>query len=194
MKRVILIIVLFLPAVLCEAQVSVQIRDGEKMKSPEIFLMLALHDTIFAMREGIAIKNYASVKFDVDEKGIVSNVVFSVTTDSLVMQHIRNVLAATNHKWIIKRNDKSIKNKTSIVLPILFDLRPQVVKRRSTRTPEILGHITEDVEFEGMNLFHFGHNRDEDLFIYQKNKFKYEGIVLSPIKVRVPRDPDLNDY
>lgn len=176
------------------AQVQVGIQNGNRMMSPEIFLMLALHDTIFAMHEGISIKNYASVKFDVDEKGIVGNVVFSVTTDSLVMQHIRNVLATTNYRWIIKRNDKSVKNKMSIVLPILFDLRPQVVKRRSTRPPEILGHITEDVEFEGMNLFHFGNNRDEDLFIYQKNKFKYEGIVLSPIKVRVPRDPDLNDY
>ena len=194
MRCVIIISVLLMVNFTGAAQVQVGIKEGNRIKSPEIFFTLSLHDTIFAMHEGIAIKNYASVKFDVDEKGNVDNIGFSVTTDSLVIPHILNVLAATNHKWIIKRNGKQIKSKANIVLPIIFYLRPQVVKKRSTRSHEILGQITEDIEFEGMNIFHFSNNKEEDLFVYQKNGLKYEGIVLSPIKIKVPRDPDLNNY
>lgn len=176
------------------SQVSVQLlNESNKVGSPELYFKYKLQDTIFAKHEGLKIKNFASVKFDIDKHGIVSNVDFSISTDSLLEPYINNVLMSTNHHWIIKQNGKRIKAKVTIILPIIFTLQPQIIKKTTTRVDDVLEQPIENIEHEAIDLFQFYRKKYDTYFSY-RNPIKYFGIVLNPIDVRVPYDPDANDY
>lgn len=176
------------------SQVSVQLlNESNKVGSPELYFKYKLQDTIFAKHEGLKIKNFASVKFDIDKHGIISNVDFSISTDSLLEPYINDVLATTNHHWIIKQNGKRIKTKVTIILPIIFTLQPQIIKKTTTRVDDVLEQPIENIEHEAIDLFQFYKKKYDTYFLY-RNPIKYFGIVLNPIDVRVPYDPDANDY
>jgi hypothetical protein len=176
------------------SQVSIQLlKGGNKGSSPELYFKYKLQDTIFAKHEGLKIKNFASVKFDIDKHGTVSNVDFSISTDSLLEPYINDVLMSTNHQWVIKQNGKRIKTKMTIILPIIFTLRPRVIKKTSTRVDDVLEQPIESIEHEAIDLFQFYKKKYDTYFLY-RNPVKYFGVVLNPIEVRVPYDPDANDY
>jgi hypothetical protein len=78
------------------AQVKVELTD--RIKYPEVHFYKHLHDIILSANQGVNFSNYASVKFNIDKKGIIGNILFSTYTDSLVMPHIYNVLISTKSK------------------------------------------------------------------------------------------------
>ncbi|HEY9004662.1 MAG TPA: hypothetical protein VIM75_00945 [Ohtaekwangia sp.] len=195
MNRSVKLILLFaLIGKVAYAQISVQLRDKNKAPlSPELYFKFKLQDTIFSKHEGLKIKNFASVKFDVDKNGFINNIFFSVSTDSLLKPYIKDALNSTNQRWIIKHDNKRIKGSVTIILPILFTLRPRIEKRGSSRVDEFLGEPVENIEVEATDLFQF-EKKPYILFYSYRNPVKYSGVVLNPIDVRVPYDPDANDY
>lgn len=80
---------------------------------------------------------------------------FSISTDSLLEPYINDVLTATNHHLIIKQNGKRIKTKVTIILPIIFTLQPQIIKKTTTRIDDVLEKPIENVEHEAIDLFQF---------------------------------------
>lgn len=188
------ILLLLLITQATKGQVSIELLNAHNNPGPpELYFKYKLQDTIFNKHEGLKLKNFASVKFDVDKNGVVSNIFLSISTDSLLRPHIINVLMSTNHHWIIKQNNKRIKKKVTIILPMIFTLRPRDTKKTSTRVDELFGDPFEDIELEATHLFQFN-KKDYGLYKFYRNVIKYDGIVLNPIEVRVPNDPDADDY
>ena len=188
------ILLLLLISQATKGQISIELLNTyNNPGSPELYFKYKLQDTIFNKHEGLKLKNFASVKFDVDKNGVISNILFSISTDSLLRPHITNVLMSTNHHWIIKQSNKRIKKKITIILPMIFTLRPRETKKTSTRVDELFGDPFEDIELEATHLFQFD-KKDYSLYRFYRNVTKYDGIVLNPIEVRVPDDPDANDY
>jgi hypothetical protein len=197
MKRELLIgikLLLLLFSQVANAQVSVELSTSDANKiSPELYFMSKLEESIFTKHEGMKLTNLASVKFDVDKEGHVSNIAFSISTDSLLEPYIVDVLMSTDRKWVIRRDGKLIKSKVSIILPILFRLRPHTVKKVSTRINEISGKPSENMTWEQIHVFQFD-KKNDNLLLFYRDPIKYEGITLNPIEVRVPNDPDADDY
>ncbi len=152
-------------------------------------MMVKLQDTILAAGQGLNFDNYASVRFQVDKAGQISNIAFSIYTDSLVMSHLINVLLSTNGKWQIKRNGKAVREKVAIVLPVIFVLKPRLALKGKTEE-DPLGHPTLQVVDKGVQLFHFSTDRTSDYNTFIRSGEKFEGIVLNPILVRVPQSND----
>ncbi|MFD0998392.1 hypothetical protein ACFQ21_03700 [Ohtaekwangia kribbensis] len=176
------------------SQLSVQfLNESGKEVSPELYFKFKLQDTIFSKHEGIKLKNFASVKFDIDRNGLVDNIFFSALTDSLLKPYIIDVLMTTNNRWVINQNGKKFKKKVTLILPMIFTLRPRIEQKISTRIDVLSEKPFEDIEVEATGLFQFEKN-DRILYFAHKNPLKYFGIVLNPIEVRVPYDPDANDY
>lgn len=172
------------------SQVSIQLlNESNKAGSPELYFKYKLQDTIFAKHEGLKIKNFASVKFEVDKNGVINNIQFSIFTDSLLRPYITDVLMATNHRWIIKKKGKTVKEKVTIILPMICTLRPRVIRKTTTREEGPFDELFEDVELEAMHLFHF-----DKKYKFRRSIEKYDGIVLDPVDVMVPNDPDADDY
>lgn len=192
--KISIILPLLLLSQITNAQVSVELSITHNNKvSPELYFMSELQESIFAKHEGLKLKNFAAVKFDVGKKGDISNIMFSISTDSLLEPYIVDVLMSTNHKWIISRDGHPMKHKVSIILPMLFNLNPHIVKKISTRINEISGRPSENIVWEQMHILQFD-KKDDNLLLFYRNSIKYEGITLNPIEVRVPYDPDANDY
>jgi len=194
MKFLVRIFLLLLITQVVNGQVSIELLNSyNKSGPPELYFKYKLQDTIFSKHEGLKLKNFASVKFDVDKNGSIGNIHFSISTDSLLHPYISDVLMSTNNHWIIKQNDKNVKEKITIILPMIFTLRPRIIKKTSTRVDELFGDPFEDIELEATHLFQFN-KKDYSLYRFYRNVVKYEGVVLNPIEVRVPNDPDANDY
>jgi hypothetical protein len=175
-----------------QVSVELSISDANKI-SPELYFMSKLEESIFAKHEGMKLTNLASVKFDVDKEGRVSNIAFSISTDSLLEPYIVDVLISTDRKWIIRRDGKLMQNRVSIILPMLFRLRPHTVKKVSTRINEISGRPSENATWEQIHILQFD-KKNDNLLLFYRNPIKYEGITLNPIEVRVPKDPEADDY
>jgi len=187
---IITIFILIVP--ILYAQVRVDLDD--RIKYPEVFISKHLHDTILVANQGFHFSNFASVRFELDKNGSVHNIAFSTYADSLVMPHITNVLMSTNKKWIITRNERRIKGRVSILLPILFIFKSKhgepVIKNQ-----DILSlHPKMSTEEEIFRIIHFSNNRDENFEVFKRKGMKFEGIVLNPIEVIVPMDSSENQY
>ena len=174
------------------AQVKVELKD--RIKYPEVYFYKHLHDTILNANQGFNFSNYASVKFRIDKKGIISNISFSTYTDSLVMPHIYNVLMGTNRKWIIIRKGKVVKEEATILLPIIFFFKSELKKTGPTKDDVFSNHGPMDVVGQGERLFHFSKNRDDNFEMFRRNGEKFEGIALNPIEVIVPLNPTIDKY
>jgi hypothetical protein len=184
------ILVLLLITQVTKGQVSVELLNSyNKPGPPELYIKYKLQDTIFSKHEGLKLKNFASVKFEVDKNGVINNIQFSIFTDSLLQPYITDVLMSTNHHWIIKKDGKTVKEKVTIILPLICTLRPRVIKKTTTREEGPFDELLENVELEAMHLFHF-----DKKYQFHRSIEKYNGIVLDPIDVTVPNDPDANGY
>ncbi|MFD1000348.1 hypothetical protein ACFQ21_13580 [Ohtaekwangia kribbensis] len=194
MNNFIKILLLLLISQVTEGQISIELLNTYNNPGPpELYFKYKLQDTIFAKHEGLQLKNFASVKFDIDKNGVIDNVHFSISTDSLLHPYIMDVLMSTNHHWIIKQKGKSIKKKITVILPMIFTLTPRVTKKTTTRVEEHFGDTFEDIELEATHLFQFN-KKDYSLYMFYRNVEKYNGVVLNPIEVRVPNNPDENNY
>jgi hypothetical protein len=183
---------LLLSAYTMSAQLRVELKN--RIKYPEVYFWKHLHDTILVANEGYNFSNFASVRFEIDRKGEIQNIVFSTYTDSLVMPHITNVLMSTNRRWLIVRNGKYVKEKVTILLPILFILKSER-KNPITVKEDILSlHPTMSIEEQMFRIFHFSNNRDENFEVHKRNGEKFEGIALNPIEVIVPLNPTIDKY
>jgi hypothetical protein len=190
MNNFIKILLLMLISQIAKGQVNVELLNSyNKSGPPELYLKYKLQDTIFSKHEGLKLKNFASAKFEVGKNGVISNIQFSIFTDSLLRPYITDVLMSTNHRWIIKKNGKPVKEKVTIILPMIYTLRPRVIKKTVTRKEGPFDEILEDFELEAMHLFHF-----DKRYKFRRSTEKYDGIVLDAIDVTVPNDPDANDY
>ena len=184
------ILLLILMSQFAKGQASVELLNSyNKSGQPELYLKYKLQDTIFSKHEGLKLKNFASAKFEVSKNGVISNIQFSIFTDSLLRPYITDVLMSTNHRWIIKKNGKTVKEKVTIILPMIFTLRPRVIKKITTREEGPFNELLEDIELEAMHLFHF-----DKRYKFRRSTEKFDGIVLDPVDVTVPNDPDANDY
>jgi len=181
-------------------QVNVELRGNQKIDLPEYYIMMKLVDTILVKHEGLHFDNYAAVKFEVDRKGNVSNIIFSMYTDSLLMPYITSVLLSTNHRWIIKRNGRLVKKKIQFLLPIVFSLKPKVPLKGPTKESELDEQLrSSDMVEQSLHVVHFktDQDRNEGMFSQYKRSEKFEGIVLNPIVVTVPSnccDPKEREY
>lgn len=182
------------------AQITVELQGRQKTELPEYHIMMKLIDTILIKHEGINFDNYASVKFDVNRKGYVSNIMFSTYTDSLLMPHITNVLLSTNQRWIIKRNGKPNKKTVHFLLPIVFSLKPKVPLKGPTRESDLDEELrSSNLVDQSLHIVHFDTNQDrnEGLFLQYRRSEKFEGIVLNPVVVNIPShccDPQEREY
>ena len=190
MNYLIKIILLLLISQAVKGQVSIELLNSyNNAGPPELYLKYKLQDTIFSKHEGLNLKNFASVKFEVDKNGVINNIQFSIFTDSLLRPYITDVLISTNHQWIIKKKGKIVKEKVTIILPMIYTLRPRIIKKTTTREEGPFDELLEDIELEAMHLFHF-----DKKYKYRRTIEKYDGIVLDPVDVMVPNDPDADDY
>jgi hypothetical protein len=182
------------------AQITVELRGSQKNELPEYYIMMKLIDTILVKHEGLNFDNYASVKFEINRDGNVSNITFSTSTDSLIMPHITNVLLSTNQHWIIKRNGKTVKKTLHFLLPIVFSLKPKVPLKGPTRESDLDEQLrSPDLVDQSLHIVHFDTNqgRNEGLFLNYRRPEKFEGVVLNPIVVNVPSsccDPKEREY
>lgn len=190
MNNSIKILLLLLISQFANCQVSVELLNSyNKPGPPELYLKYKLQDTIFSKHEGLKLKNFASVKFEVDKNGVINNIQFSIFSDSLLRPYITDVLMSTNHRWIIKKKGKNVKEKVTIILPMICTLRPRVIQKTTTREEGPFDELFEDVELEAMHLFHF-----DKKYNFRRSIEKYDGIVLDPVDVMVPNGPDADDY
>jgi len=112
MKFLAKILLLLLITQAAKGQVCIELQNAYNNPGPpELYFKYKLQDTIFNKHEGLKLKNFASVKFDVDKNGAIDNVHFSIYTDSLLQPYIMDILTSTNHHWIIKQKGKRIKKK-----------------------------------------------------------------------------------
>lgn len=174
------------------AQLKVELKN--RIKYPEVYFWKHLHDTILVANEGYNFSNFASVRFEIDRKGEIQNIVFSTYTDSLVMPHITNVLMSTNRRWIIVRNGKHVKEKVTILLPILFILKSERKNPIAVKKDILSLHPAMSIEEQMFRIFHFSNNRDENFEVHKRNGEKFEGIALNPIEVIVPLNPTIDKY
>ena len=72
---------------------------------------------------------------------------------------------------------------------MIYTLHPRVIKKTGTRKEGPFDEIIEDIELEAMHLFHF-----DKKYKFIRSTEKYDGLVLDPIDVTAPNDPDSNDY
>lgn len=183
------VFLLLLVSQFAKGQVSVELLNSyNKSGPPELYLKYKLQDTIFSKHEGLKLKNFASVKFEVNKDGVIGNIQFSIFTDSLLWPYITNVLMSTNHHWIIKKSGKRVKEKVTIILPMIYTLHPHIVKKTTTRRGPF-DELLEDLELEAIHLFHFDRK-----YKFRRSIDKYDGIVLDPIDVMVPNDPAADNY
>lgn len=185
-------VIFILGASILYAQVRVELND--RIRYPEVYFWKHLHDTILVANEGFKFSNFASVKFEVDKNGFICNITFSTYTDSLVMPHVTNVLMTTNKKWLVTRAGKTVKDKVTILLPVLFIFKSQQ-KEPVERKEDILSlHPIMSAEEQMLRIFHFSLNRDENFEVHKRKGEKFEGIALNPIEVIVPLNPTESKY
>lgn len=192
MKGLNIMFFIIITQIVLYAQVNIELKD--RIKFPEVYFWKHLHDTILVANEGYNFSNFASVRFEIDRKGEIHNIVFSTYTDSLVMPHITNVLMSTNKRWLIVRNGKYVKEKVTMLLPILFILKSERKNPIAVKEDILSLHPTMSIEEQMFRIFHFSNDRDENFEVHKRTGQKFEGVALNPIEVIVPLSPTVNKY